>query len=317
MADVLCRDFETIWKFFSDELNNSKEYYFNSGMLKNYCPSNNCDTNIKKINAGCLWLFNAFFGRSGTSNYGDRYKDVVLCIMIWLSYKLSLNPSDNITTLKDFYSNNIENNEEYDKHKPNDENYTNYKKMIDEMKDYMDINISHMSKFYELLKLLCNMNTANTKKDNDSVFLQYANQFVNKYEELFNDDNNNDNNSYNKVLGVFSKYYNNFGSNTLFSNTPKNLPPLPTEKTGKKGEAVDSKATEITVSSSGTDKSNHVKENPSSNITLPGSSLVNKLIPVLSILFAIAIFWGIAYKYSLFGFRKRAQKQYLRKKLKK
>ncbi|ETB58700.1 hypothetical protein YYC_03752, partial [Plasmodium yoelii 17X] len=210
---------------------------------------------------------------SGTSNYEDRYKAVVVCIMIWLSYKLSLNSHDEIKTLNEFYSKHIENDTQYTEHRTIDSIYDSYKEMIDEIKDYMDINISHMSKFYELLKPLCNMITAYTKKNNDSVFLQHANQFVNKYEELFNDDNNNDNNPHNKVLSVFSKYYNNFGSNTLFSNTPKNLPPLPTEKTGKKGEAVDSKATEITVSSSGTDKSNHVKENPSSNITLPGSSL--------------------------------------------
>ncbi|CDU16190.1 PIR protein [Plasmodium yoelii] len=315
MADVLCGEFESIWKFFSDELNDSGGYNFNSGMLKKYCPSNNCDTNIKKINAGCLWLFNAFFGRSGTSNYEDRYKAVVVCIMIWLSYKLTLNPSDNITTLKDFYSNHIENNEEYTKHKFNDEKHTSYKEIIDEIQDYMDINISHMYKFYELLKLLCNMNTANTKQ-NSSDFLQCANKFIDKYKELLNDDNNNDNNSYNKVLSVFSEYYNNFGSNTPFNNTAKNRPSLPTEKTDKK-EAVNSKVTEITVSSSGTDKSNHVTETPSSNITLSGSSLVNKLIPVLSILFAIAIFWGIAYKYSLFGIRKRGKKQHLREKLKK
>ncbi|CDS44174.1 PIR protein [Plasmodium yoelii] len=316
MADVLCREFETIWRFFSDKLNDSGEYNFQKGAFNKYCPSNNCDTNIDKINAGCLWLFNAFFGKSGTSNYDDRYISVVVCIMIWLSYKLSLNLPDNITTLKDFYSNYIQNNEEYIKNKPNDEKYTSYKEMIEEIKEYMDINISHMSNFYELLNLLCNMNTASTKENNNSGILQCANKFVDKYKELLNDDNNNDNNSYNKVLSVFSKYYTNFGNNTFYNNPPKNLPPLPTEKTGKK-EVVDSKVTKTTVSSSETDKTIHVMENPSSNITLSGSSLVNKLIPVLSILFAIAIFWGIAYKYSLFGFRKRSQKQHLRKKLKK
>ncbi|EAA18261.1 putative bir1 protein [Plasmodium yoelii yoelii] len=296
MADVLCREFESIWKLFSDELNDSGGYSFQKGTFNKYCPNNNCETNIDKINAGCLWLFNAFFGNSGTSNYENRYIDVVVCIMIWLSYKLSLNLPDNITTLKDFYSNHIQNNEKYIKNKPNDEKYTSYKKMIDEINDYMNINISHMSNFYELLKLLCNMNTASTKKNNNSVILQCANKFVDKYKELLNDDNNNDNNSYNKVLSVFSKYYTNFGNNTFFNNPPKDLPSLPKEKTGKKGETVNSKVTEITISSSGTDKPTHVTENPSYNITLSGSSLVNKLIPVLLILFAIAIFWGIAYK---------------------
>ncbi|EAA18751.1 putative bir1 protein [Plasmodium yoelii yoelii] len=295
MADVLCREFESIWKLFSDELNDSKEYYFQKRTFNKYCPNNNCETNIDKINAGCLWLFNGFFGKFGTSNYGDRHTGVVVCIMIWLSYKLSLNTPDNIITLKDFYSNHIENNEEYTKHELNDEKYTSYKEMIDEIKDYMDINISHMSKFYELFKPLCNMNTANTKQ-NSSDFLQCANKFIDKYKELLNDDNNNDNNSYSKILSVFSKYYNYFGSNMFFNNTAKNLPPLPKEKTSKKGKVVDSKVTETSVSSSETDKSILVTTNSSSDITLSGSSLVNKLIPLLSILFAIAFFGGIAYK---------------------
>ncbi|WBY57650.1 PIR protein [Plasmodium yoelii yoelii] len=47
------------------------------------------------------------------------------------------------------------------------------------------------------------------------------------------------------------------------------------------------------------------------------SSIASKLIPILSILVAIPIFLGIAYKYSLFGFRKRGQKQHLRENLKK
>ncbi|CAD2092915.1 CIR protein PIR protein [Plasmodium vinckei brucechwatti] len=43
----------------------------------------------------------------------------------------------------------------------------------------------------------------------------------------------------------------------------------------------------------------------------------NKLIPVLSTFSVIPVFFGIAYKYSLFGVDKLFQRQYLRKKLKK
>ncbi|SCL94317.1 Plasmodium variant antigen protein Cir/Yir/Bir, putative, partial [Plasmodium chabaudi adami] len=46
------------------------------------------------------------------------------------------------------------------------------------------------------------------------------------------------------------------------------------------------------------------------------SSVASKLIPAL-LVFAIPIFLGIAYKYSLFGFDKRLHRQYLREKLKK
>ncbi|ETB58053.1 hypothetical protein YYC_04142 [Plasmodium yoelii 17X] len=295
MAYILCNNFDTLRKFFHDELKASGEYNFSSGMLSKYCPNNNCDTNIKKINAGCLWLFNEFFGKSGTSNYDDRYKDVVVCIMIWLSYKLSLKSHDGIKTLNDFYSNHIENNTEYTKHKLNDENYSSYKKIIDKIKEYMDININKMSKFYELIKLLCDMNTAYTGCKNDK-FSEDANKFVDKYKELLNDNNNTKDSSYNKVLRVLSNYYNNFEQNRVIKHITINLTSLPTEKTSQNVDVEGSKAIKTYESSSGTDQPDHVTITHSYDTTLSGSSLVNKLILVLSILVAIAIFLGISYK---------------------
>ncbi|SCL84244.1 Plasmodium variant antigen protein Cir/Yir/Bir, putative, partial [Plasmodium chabaudi adami] len=50
--------------------------------------------------------------------------------------------------------------------------------------------------------------------------------------------------------------------------------------------------------------------------TPSSSSIASKLIPAL-LIFAIPLFLGIAYKYSLFGFDKRLQRQYIREKLKK
>ncbi|EUD72211.1 hypothetical protein YYG_02912 [Plasmodium vinckei petteri] len=49
----------------------------------------------------------------------------------------------------------------------------------------------------------------------------------------------------------------------------------------------------------------------------PSLSIVSKLIPVSLIFAAMPIFLGIAYKYSLFEFDNRLQRQYLREKLKK
>ncbi|CDS44114.1 uncharacterized protein PY17X_0950501 [Plasmodium yoelii] len=46
------------------------------------------------------------------------------------------------------------------------------------------------------------------------------------------------------------------------------------------------------------------------------SHLTYSLISIAFIFIAITIFWRFSYKYSLFGFRKRAQKQYLREKIK-
>ncbi|CDS44953.1 PIR protein [Plasmodium yoelii] len=305
-----CGEFDTFWKFFRDGLKESK-YDFTNGTFKKYCPNNSCVTDTDILNAGCLWLFNAFFGKTGTSHYENTYKDVALCVMIWLSYKLNQKTEHATTKLNDFYSNYIQNNAEYDNHKPNDEKYDSYIKILDEIKEYMDININHMSKFYELFKLLCNMNTAYDNKNSDQIS-DYANKFVGEYGKLLNDENNIDNSSYSKVLSVLSKSYENFGNYTVLNGTPIKRPPLPTEKTPQKVNLKDPKATET---SSGSDKLDTETTALSSNITLSESSLVNKLIPVLSILVAIPIFLGIVYKYSLFGFRKRAQKQHLRKKL--
>ncbi|CDU85261.1 PIR protein [Plasmodium yoelii] len=316
MADRLCNHFDALRKLFHDELKESGEYNFQKGTFNKYCPNRNCEDDTDIVNAGGLWLFNAFFGISGTSHYHNAYKDMVVCIMVWLSYKLSLKTFDNITTLKNFYSNHIENNEKYTEHIINDGKFKSYKEIIDELNGYMDINISYMSKFDELLKLLCKMNTAYTK-DISSDFSEHANNFVDKYKELLNDDNNIDNSSYSKVLLVLSNYYNNFENNKALRSTSMKLPPLPTEKTAKKVGVIDRKETKTNDSSSKKDKLNIETPNPSYTTTFSGSPLINKLIPVLSTLVAIAIFWGISYKYSLFGFRKRSQKQHLREKLNK
>ncbi|EAA15577.1 putative bir1 protein, partial [Plasmodium yoelii yoelii] len=308
-----CNKFDTLRKLFPDELDGSGEYDFKVGMFKSYCPKEQCNNDIDKINAGCLWLFYDFFGKPGTSVDNNTYKDDLVCIMIWLSYILNLKPPDKIVTLKDFYSSHIENNTEYTNRNVNDRTYGTYKNIIDAIKEYMDIDINNMSKFYELLKLLCKMNTA-YKNDNISDFSDNTNKFVNKYKNLFNGINN-DSNSYDKVLLVLSKYYNNF-ENGRSNKTQMKRPSLPTEKTPPKVKLEGSIATKTTESSSEIHKSD-IEATPSYDTTLSDSSLVNKLVLVLSPLVAIPIFLGISYKYSLFGFRKRSQKQHLRKKLKK
>ncbi|CDR19176.1 YIR protein, partial [Plasmodium yoelii] len=290
----VCEEFDTFWKFFRDGLKEYK-YDFNNGTFKKYCPSNSCVADTDILNAGCLWLFNQFFGKAGISLYHNTYKDATVCVMIWLSYKLNQKTEHATTKLSDFYTNYIQNSTEYATHKPNDETYDSYIKILDEIKEYMDININHMSKFYELLKLLCNMNTAYNGK-NSSKILDYANKFGEEYGKLLNDnDNNIDDSSYSKVLSVLSKCYDNFGDYTLLNNTPINRPPLPTKKTPQQVNQEVPKEIKTTETSSGSDKLD-TETTLSSNITLSESSLVNKLIPILSILVAIPMFLGIAYK---------------------
>ncbi|CDU15982.1 PIR protein [Plasmodium yoelii] len=311
----VCRELTTFWRLFPDGLKDSGEYKINTGSFKKYCPEQKCNSDIEKINAGCLRLIYDFFIKSGFSADPDTLKNDAVCIIIWLGYILSLKPPNDINTINDFYYSHIENNEEYSNHKNVDTTYTDYKKIIDETKEYMDINISNMSKFYQLLKLLCNMYTAYAAGKSTDVS-QYANNFFDEYKKLFDDDNNNNGNSYNKILNVLSNYYNNIETGIRFNNTPITRPKLPTEKAPKKDNVEGIKVTKETETSGETDKLDTETPTPSSNITLSESPLVNKLVIVLPILAAIPFFLGIAYKYSLFGFRKRSKK-HLREKLNK
>ncbi|ETB63232.1 hypothetical protein YYC_00071 [Plasmodium yoelii 17X] len=311
-----CKKFDNSRKGFPDKLNSSGEYDFKGALLKKYCPNNQCESDTDKINAGCLGLFIDMFGKHGSSFSSSTYKDEAACILTWLGYILTLKPPDKINTLTDFYSNYMQNYEKYTEHIITNQMYKNYKEIIDAIKEYMNIDISKMAKFYELFKLLCDMNTTYTK-DKSTECLQHANNFVDGYRKLLNDDNNNDGNSHNKLLFVLSNYYNNFENGRDFNKIEITFPRLPTEKTALKLEVEDSDGTKIAESPSETGKSDNIMTTLSSNTTLSSSSILNKIIPILSIFAAITVFWGISYKYSLFGFRKRSPKQHLREKLKK
>ncbi|CDS44936.1 PIR protein [Plasmodium yoelii] len=311
----LCQKFDNSRKGFPDKLNGSGEYDFKGGLLKKYCPNNQCESDTDKINAGCLGLFIDMFGTHGSSFSLRTYKDEAACILIWLGYILTLKPHNEITSLMDFYSNYMQNYEKYTEHIIANQIYKNYKEIIDAIKEYMNIDISNMAKFYELLKLLCDMNSTYTK-DKSTECLQHANKFVDEYRMLLNDDKNIDNSTYSKVLRVVSNYYNNFEKGRDFSKIEITFPTLPTKKTTPKVEVEGSDRTKKVESLSGTGKSDNTMTTLSSNTTLSSSSILNKIIPVLSIFGAIAVFLGISYKYSLFGFRKRSQK-HLREKLKK
>ncbi|ETB59344.1 hypothetical protein YYC_02862 [Plasmodium yoelii 17X] len=293
--DQTCSGFDTFWNYFSDESNNSGTYHFKDLVFKQYCPDQKCNNDIKKINAGCLWLFNYFFVISGIPFYLDSYKNVVVCIMIWLSYKLNQKNEYGTIKLNNFYSNNIENHTEYTDHKFIGKKFKSYKEIIDTIKEYMDIDISHVSKFYELLKLLCNMITDN-KNRNISDFSEHANKFVVEYEKLFNDDNNIDNSSHDKILRVLSNYYNNLEEYITFINIEMKRPTLSTKKTAEKGNVDVSNEIKKDESSSEKGKQDIETITLSPNTGLSDSSLASKLIPVLSIFGAIAIFLGISYK---------------------
>ncbi|SCL86138.1 Plasmodium variant antigen protein Cir/Yir/Bir, putative, partial [Plasmodium berghei] len=120
------------------------------------------------------------------------------------------------------------------------------------------------------------------------------------YTEL-NNKYNSEGAPHSQILSALSIDYNNL------KKERDNIPSLPEKKT-----------TQDNVQSS-KDNSEQISGQFSgqfSEDTSSSSSIGNKLFTVLSIFGAIAFLLGISYKYSLFGFRKRAQKQHLREKIK-
>ncbi|EAA16098.1 uncharacterized protein PY17X_1472201 [Plasmodium yoelii] len=293
MDKNLCSNFLLVTTNFPDQLDNTGKYYFkDAANFKEYCTDDSCDGDLDKINAGCLYFFNAFFGSSELfQSVANSNINIVEYIMIWLSYMLNLKDNEpSFTNLEHFYKTYIDGSDKYKKSITNVKKYRNYKDLIDRKEYYLKMDNNIASKLYNSFKLLCEMYTAfNENTSNCTNCSEKANQFVKNYEELIKDPNININSSYSKVLcTLLADYYN-------FKNKCNGTSSLPTIDKTKINVQCSEQISEVASSS---------------------SSITNKLFIVLSIFGVIAFFLGISYKYSLFGFRKRAQKQYLREKIK-
>ncbi|CDS44383.1 YIR protein [Plasmodium yoelii] len=296
MNEKVCRNFFAIRNSISDQLNKDGNYQLIiENNLNGYCSGNKCEHELEKVNAGCLYLFDAFFKNSSVFNYHNNI-NVVYYIMIWLSHMLNLkeNNESHISALNHFYNTYI-NNDKY-KNTINDvTGYNSYKDLIDKKK-LMNMDIKIISKFYDAFNTLCMLYIEFDDKSPDcNKYLKYADEFDKKYKKLNKDPSITVNNSYNQLLCTLSTDYDNFKKK--YSNVQScKSSPLPTiEKCVQSSEVTSAQTFEVASSS---------------------STIGNKLFIVLSIFGAIAFLLGISYKYSLFGFRKRFQKQKLREKIK-
>ncbi|SCL85782.1 CIR protein [Plasmodium chabaudi adami] len=297
-------------------------------VINDYCPikteggTRRCETICEKISAGFIRLLITFEHLCDAGNFVNEMGQYAEYAILWLGYKLNQISNEGITTLKDFYTKHIKNNKED----------VDYKHHLDNKIDSMNIGIENISNIYEAFGNLCEMYTAHNENDkecrnclqNDEEFAQNADEFVQKIEELNKDLSITGNNSYSKILSTLSddynylkKYYADNCSecsnipNFPDINPPKNSQHNSVDKSGhnRAQDNVDGSVHNSLQGHAG--NSLHVSEFTSSS-----SSVASKLIPVLSI-FAISLFLGIAYKYSLFGFGKRLHKKHLREKLKK
>ncbi|CDU19189.1 PIR protein [Plasmodium yoelii] len=317
----LCTRLDRLINYLPDDLNSSTSNDFNKlGDIRNYCSNGGsgeteCKTDLDRINAGCLWLFEQAVIINFDNLSNDESKRFIIYIMVWLNNMLNLKKDEQIKNLNDFYTKYIENNKDYNncQKKIKDNNYNDCSDTLNEKTGYKSfkefiekngylMNINIMSKFYDAFKSLCKMYTEVDADDPKSKKnLENAEKFVEKYKELNDNSSISGDSSYSQIFSNLSTDYNNFKDYCNVNNVDCNdIPDLSSIKT-----------TKPRVQSS-EDHSEQV-----SDVTPSSSSITNKLIIVLSIFSAIPIFLGISYKYSLFGFRKRGQKQHLREKLKK
>ncbi|ETB56056.1 hypothetical protein YYC_05902 [Plasmodium yoelii 17X] len=281
----LCKQFDTLRSSFPDDLENYSSVDFRQNEnIKYYCSNGEsgkteCKTDLDKINAGCLWLFEQLFVKKKNNNI-----NTVQYIIIWLSYKLN-KKYDEIKDLNEFYTKCIKNNKHYTECKQNGKDcsdslnsntgYRNYKKIIDVRKNLLSTNIKNMSKIYDAFKLLCNVYTELNANNQCMTCLEKAKNFVNKYNELNDDSSISGDSSCKQVLSTLSIDYNNFKSSCDSSNNGcRNIPSLTSTETEESGMQSSEKICNDT----------------------PSFSIVKKLILALLIFSTISIFLGIFFK---------------------
>ncbi|EAA19714.1 putative yir4 protein [Plasmodium yoelii yoelii] len=300
---AFCEKFENVWENFPDTLTNNKYHEFkDNNFLNSYCNNNNCEGNLDKINAVFLYLVNGLFGPSGV--FKDNVKNninAVEYIIIWLSHMLNLKDKEG-NILTSFYNVYIKNQEKYKNTINGVDGCSNYNDLIYKKNELMNITNEKLSKFYDAFKLLCEMYTQfDEKTSNCTKCSENAKKFAKKYKELNGDSSITNDSSCNKLLCTLSNDYDNFKKNCKDSSS------FPTIDKPNITSKCPEQTSEQNLRSSAV-----ISEDVASS-----SSIGSKFFTVLSIFGAIAFFLGISYKYSLFGFRKRSQKQHLRENLKK
>ncbi|CXH21493.1 BIR protein [Plasmodium berghei] len=304
MDDTLCSNFDILRMHLPAKLGGTaKRELKNIIDFQNYCHNDNCNTDLEKITVGFLWLLGKYYSISQNRSYNENNTNPFFLYMIsWFSYQLNKITGHNSTTINDFYNKKIKNNDKYKKFRDDSSKFTNLDEDLNKKSDFLNINIKDLSKFYDPFKLLCSMYGNAAMNINDATLSNTATSFVNTYTEL-NNNYNAKGTAYSQILSALSTDYNNLKTKC------KDCSSLPAIKTTQNHVLSSKNNSEQSSGQSSRQFSAKTYEVTSS------SSIGNKLFTVLSIFGAIAFFLGISYKYSLFGFRKRAQKQYLREKI--
>ncbi|SCL88981.1 CIR protein [Plasmodium chabaudi chabaudi] len=241
-------------------------------MLDTYCPTNKeaktrhqgqdgqCSGYRETVISAFIQLLEIFKSNGDEENL--KSNKLAQYAILLLSYKINQHPSVN-SGISDIYS-------LLKKNKYWNNNYHNY---IEQIENLMNMDTKDTSKFYNILKLLCDIYTAFDEDNrNCAKCLEKAKEFVKSFEELNNDSSITGNNSYSQILYDLSTDYNSFKSNC------NDIPPLPNIKAAQISEQDNSESFV------------EISEATSSN-----SSIASKLIPAI-LVFAIPVFLGISYK---------------------
>ncbi|VTZ82031.1 PIR protein [Plasmodium yoelii] len=205
---------------------------------------------------------------------------IVQYASLWLSHKLNQKTQNGTTKLHDFYTENIITNSCYIKHIDNDSDSDDdiNKGVIEKKIKSMNMDIKDISNFYDAFKSICNMYSELDPNNQCKKCLENAGELFEKYEKLKNALDINKGSSYYELLSSLSSDYKNFEQTYIIIWC----------------------------------------DNAASLVACPRSSVTKNIIITIAIIFvAASILLGVSYKYSLFGFRKRSQKQHLREMLKK
>ncbi|ETB58547.1 hypothetical protein YYC_03876 [Plasmodium yoelii 17X] len=227
-ADI-CKKFQDLRDSFPDYLDISRSYKFiNEDDFKDYCTGNKCNDDTGKINAGFLYLLDAFFKNSDNFvSVAKRNINIVEYIMIWLSYMLSFTTIDENGSIYPVCDHYINSDEKYNEQIVGVTGYQNYKDLIYKKENLMSISIIDMSNFYDAFILLCDMYIGLEKNPNCDNYLEKAKNFVETYDALNEDYNNGKGNPYNQLLSTLSNDYNRF-KNICNGAQSSNFPSLPT-----------------------------------------------------------------------------------------
>ncbi|SCL85063.1 CIR protein [Plasmodium chabaudi chabaudi] len=291
------KEFVTISGYF--EVGNNGQLTVNqkyANLIDKYCDygnksgKGNCSDHFQMVSSGVINLLKDLKNKHHLED--DKLAEYAI---LWLCYILKLYLKDKLTNLSEFYTNYIEKNKCYND-KINGDNGPTYKAIIDKKKKLMDNN--EISKFNDIFNILYFLYYEISDKHPDcNTNLKSANDFAKEFKKLNEDSNHIIDSPFSQILSTLSDDYNNLQKKCTKFPSIQELKPKKSsaEKSAKGDEQITLQTLEGTSSS---------------------SSTLNTVIPVLST-FAIPVFLGVAYKYSLFGFDKLFQRQYLRNKLKK